>query len=193
MSASEGEVIRWYTRARRFPKFIGKLGFSDKPLIGGPYPVVGVIGFVVAFIIGANTMELWGGGSLIWNAGLLFGISLGVGFASGKLVVGGRNPVTVLQGSFRAFMSPKHGDFCGRPVRISRPQRVSTRLNILLDSPPAPNTLAVEGPNEPASAPKPAGATSQPLNEPTSPLTPPEPLTGVQALLAAAGRQTPNS
>lgn len=170
------EVIRWYTRARKFPKFVGKVGFSDRPLPGGPFPVAGVVGFVLAFLVGAQTMGMWGMGSLVVNGFVVFGVSAASGFVAGKLAVGGRNPLMVIQGAWRALAASRFGEFAGRSARVPRSQRVGSRFNT--HTPHHPQTPAPDEEPEPTSP--------EEDNEPASPEQYPKPaLSGVQSILAA--------
>jgi len=187
------EVVKWYTRARRFPQLIGKTPDGAK-LWGGPYTYTQVVGAAIVLVVGVNSVGLWGQFGLIANAVILLSSAYGTAVLLGRLPVGSRNPLSVGSGLIRALSSPTHGNFAGRSVRIRRPHRVQTRLIIshvaphLFDvrrSSNAPATAAPVEPQQlrhhrprrrPLAAPSPAARrTAQPA------------LTGVQLLLASTG------
>ena len=188
------EVIRWYTKARKFPKFVGKLGLSGNPLPGGPYPVATVVGSVLTFLLGSLTMGIWGMGSVITNTGMLLGVSAGVGFGAGKLAVGGRNPLVVVNGMYRAVAASRVGELAGRPAHTPKPQRVAkSRVNVLVSAgttaAPAPAPVVVEAPTPtpPKAAPLTPRRAPQAARGPRKRPAAPQPaLSGVQALLAGS-------
>ena len=61
------EVVKWYTRARRFPQLIGKTPDGAR-LWGGPYTYTQVIVAAVVIVVGIQTAGLWGQFGLIGNA-----------------------------------------------------------------------------------------------------------------------------
>ena len=187
------EVVKWYTRARRFPQLIGKTPDGAK-LWGGPYTYTQVVGAAIVLVVGVDSVGLWGQFGLIANAVILLSSAYGTAVLLGRLPVGSRNPLSVGSGLIRALSSPTHGNFAGRSVRIRRPHRVQTRLIIshvaphLFDvrrSSNAPATAAPVEPQQlrhhrprrrPLAAPSPAARrTAQPA------------LTAVQLLLASTG------
>ena len=195
MSAHEEtyEVVKWYTRARRFPQLIGKTPDGAK-LWGGPYTYTQVVGAAIVLVVGVNSVGLWGQFGLIANAVILLSSAYGTAVLLGRLPVGSRNPLSVGSGLIHALSFPTHGNFAGRSVRIRRPHRVQTRLIIshvaphLFDvrrSSNAPATAAPVEPQQlrhhrprrrPLAAPSPAARrTAQPA------------LTAVQLLLASTG------
>lgn len=187
------EVVKWYTRARRFPQLIGKTPDGAK-LWGGPYTYTQVVGAAIVLVVGVNSVGLWGQFGLIANAVILLSSAYGTAVLLGRLPVGSRNPLSVGSGLIRALSSPTHGNFAGRSVRIRRPHRVQTRLIISHGAPHvfdvhrpsnAPATAAPVEPQQlrhhrprrrPLAAPSPAARrTAQPA------------LTAVQLLLASTG------
>jgi hypothetical protein len=187
------EVVKWYTRARRFPQLIGKTPDGAK-LWGGPYTYTQVVGAAIVLVVGVNSVSLWGKFGLIANAVILLSTAYGTALLLGRLPLGSRNPLRVGEGLVRALGSPTHGNFAGRPVRIRGPHRVPTRLIISHVAPhpfgahPSNNPPATTAPVEPQqprhhrlrkhppAAPSPAARrTAQPA------------LTGVQLLLASTG------
>jgi hypothetical protein len=211
MNTPTPEVVKWYTRARKFPQLIGRTPDGAK-IWGGPYTFTQAIGAGVMLIVGVNTMGLWARYGLIGNALLLLGTTYGVVLLLGRIPVGSRSPLSVVAGSVHAVLSPRTGRLAGRPVRPRRPHLVRHRITVLLDAPAPPASgrlpkavLAAPAP-APAPAPVPAlvpapvaAPVPQPAAEPA-----PEPaaarpaaprrqvaLSGVQALLAQVGTQPP--
>ena len=203
------QMIRWYTRARRFPQLVGK--FPDgRRLPGGPYTITQVILGAGLVVGGLSTRGFWGGRGMIADLFLLSVITGGLVFAAGKIPLGGRNPAAAAAGMVAAIVAPTHGRVAGRPVRLRPPTRLRHHVTIW-DSPPP-----VQPTPQPAVAPLAANertpaaseAVAQPFPVPTGPstgLTLPAsapasrvPLPGVQALLAArpavaAGKPRPDS
>lgn len=165
----EHDVVRWYTRARRFPQLIGRTHDGTR-IPGGPYTYAQFIaGFVMVFI-GVNTMSVWGRFDTLTNAGLLFGVSYAAVWLIGRVPVGSRNPLSVVGGFARAINRPRLGTVRGRPPRVRRPHRVRHALVIGSGGMPPPAASRAE--------PKPSDAGQAHARS--------TPLTGVQQVLAAA-------
>lgn len=186
------EVVKWYTRARRFPQLIGKTPDGAK-LWGGPYTYTQVIGAAIVLVVGVNSVGLWGQFGLIANAVILLSSAYGTAVLLGRLPIGSRNPLSVGSGLVRALSSPTHGNFAGRPVRIRRPHRVQTRLIIShvvpqLSTVHRPSTAAAAAPVEPQQ-PRHHGSGRRPpaAPSPAARRTAQPALTGVQVLLASTG------
>lgn len=170
----ETEVVKWYTRARRFPQLIGKT-HDGTPLWGGPYTYTQVIVGVGILIVGVKTTSLWAPFGLIGNALLLLSVAYGVVLLVGRLPIGSRNPLSVAAGAVRAWSAPGLGRQGGTPVRARRPTRV-TRSVLTVTTSCSPTTLEVQDPLPPPATAEPSPAAKV---EP-----PPAVLTGVQRLLA---------
>jgi len=194
------EVVKWYTRARRFPQLIGKTPDGAR-IWGGPYTYTQVIGAVVVLVVGTKTVGIWGQFGLVGNALTLLGVAYGTTLALGRMPIGSRNPIAVGSGLIRALSSPSSGNVGGRPVRIRRPHRASTRVVIYPGAPtlhvPAPALVASDAsvPSRPKRFPRPRWSRPAPSQNPASrpaprgtrPTPSPAPaLTGVQRLLAAS-------
>lgn len=171
----EIEVVKWYTRARRFPQLIGKT-HDGTPLWGGPYTYTQVIVGVGMLIAGAKTTFLWGHFGLIGNALLLLATTYGVVLLVGRMPIGSRNPLSVGAGALKAWSSPPLGRQAGTPVRARRPTRVTRSVLTVTACPTIPE---VKAPPAPPTTPEPP--TSSPPPVPTAPA-----LTGVQKLLATS-------
>lgn len=185
MNGDDGyEIVKWYTRARRFPKLIGKTPDGTR-IWGGPYTYTQVIVAVVVLVVGNETLWLWGQFGLVGNALVLVGGSYGAAVAAGRLPIGMRSPVSVGVGCWRALTAPAHGVHAGMPVRLPRASVVRSQVVV--------STAAARRP-----APTPADTAVSPVPAPVA--TPPAPvsttarhpaaipaLTGVQRLLASSG------
>ncbi len=213
MNTPTPEVVKWYTRARKFPQLIGRTPDGAK-IWGGPYTFTQAIGAGILLVLGVNTMGLWARYGLIGNAVLLLGVTYGVVLFLGKIPVGSRSPLSVATGALRAVTSPRTGRLAGRPVRLRKPHQVRHRITVLLDRPPAPvagrlpAAAAHRAAPVPRSKPKPK-AKPHPVPHPVpqqapqqAPQPAPQPatqaapaprrqiaLSGVQLLLAQAGNR----
>ncbi|WP_425955265.1 hypothetical protein [Xylanimonas sp. McL0601] len=194
---TDTDIVRWYTRARRFPQLIGKTATGGM-IWGGPYTYTQVGVGVGFFVIGLQTTWLWGHFGLIGNTLLLAAVSYGLVLIVGRLPIGSRNPLSIGVGALRALGAPAHGTLAATPLRLRRPHHVTSRLVITHDAP----TLA----DIPAGTPTPAArARRRGRDIPESAVaTPPAPqrlrptpattrstttpaLTGVQRPLASTG------
>jgi hypothetical protein len=128
------EVVRWYTRARKFPQLIGRTP-DGRRIPGGPYTFTQAVGAGVVLLVGVNTMGWWARYGLIGNGLLLLGVAYAVVLGLGRIPVGSRSPLAVAAGGMRALAAPRVGRLAGRPVRLRRPHRVRCRL-VLLSGPP---------------------------------------------------------
>ena len=169
MSSSELEIVRWYTRARKFPQLIGRTPDGTK-IPGGPYTFTQVVGAGVILLVGINTMSLWASYGLIGNAVLLLGAAYSGVLLLGRVPLGSRSPLAVSTGAVHALTAPRTGRLAGRPVRVRRPHRIRHQVIALLE--------------EPAAAPFVLPADLAPAPAPTRPARPA--LSGVQLLLAGA-------
>ena len=127
--SADVEVVRWYTRARRFPRLVGRTHTGGK-IWGGPYTITQVVGAVVVVIAMLNTTSLWAKGSVFTNVALLAGITYAAVLALGKIPPDARNPLSVAAGAAGALLTPRHGRQGGRPLRAVRPQRLRARIDV---------------------------------------------------------------
>ncbi len=213
MSGPEQQVVRWYTRARRFPRLIGRTPDGAR-IWGGPYTITQVTAAGMMLLLGLWTTSLWAHHGLVGNALLLGAATYAVVFGLGKIPPGARTPLAVAAGAWRAVSAPRSGRLGGRPVRLRPPHRVRHHITVFLPTggtpTPAPGRTptaaaqprAARSPAAPAAHIRPRRphradralhpAVAAPAGPPTDPAptdpAPPGPaLTGVQALLA----QTP--
>jgi hypothetical protein len=122
------EVVRWYTRARRFPQLIGKTAGGER-IWGGPYTMTQVLAVATVGFVGWQTIGLWGHMTGIGNVMVLAGAIIGAGILAGRIPPGVRNPLILVRGAWRALDAPTHGRLTtGRPVTPRRPVRTRTRV-----------------------------------------------------------------
>ncbi len=190
------EVVKWYTRARRFPQLIGKTPDGAR-LWGGPYTYTQVVGAVAVLVVGIKTVGLWGQFGLIGNALVLLGVAYATTLGLGRLPIGSRNPLSVAQGALKSVSTSPAGSYAGHPLKIRRPHRVTSRVVVaptdhtFLDVPtrPASATTVSAPATKPArgrprwSRPAPS---QRPQPIPARPAAPPA-LSNVQRLLASSG------
>ena len=168
------EIVKWYTRARRFPQLIGKTTDGTK-IPGGPYTYTQVGAGVAVLIIALKTTWLWGSFGTIGNGLAALGLAYTVTLVVGKLPIGSRNPLAIFAGAVAAYTSPPTGKYAGRRVVITRPHLVMAgRPTKARRSSPA---------DAPASEQIPAVVAPLAVTQPPSPTQLPT-LTGVQQLLA---------
>lgn len=168
------EVVKWYTRARRFPKLVGKMS-DGRSIWGGPYTHTQVVAFAAIWVVGSQTTGLWAHFGVITNVLVLIVVSAVTVVALGRLPMGARNPLRIMSGAVRAVNGPSTGRYAGRPLRSSRPHRVRSR--VVVSALPVPAQLAA------------AEELPPPADQGHTTSTNPEPavvaMSGVQALLAA--------
>lgn len=159
------EVMKWFTRARRFPQLIGRTPDGAR-IPGGPYTVTQVVGAGAVLFVGTRTMGLWAHYGLLSNAVILLSVAAAVVFALGKIPVGSRNPLSVSTGTLRALSAPPTGRVAGRPVRLRRPHQIQHRVVV---QQPAPATPLVAAPAPAASATRRAAPAAAPQPAPATP------------------------
>lgn len=188
MSNEQGpDIVKWYTRARKFPQLIGRTPDGMK-LWGGPYTITQAVGFGLVLFVGLNTMSLWARFGFVGNFVVLGTVAVGVVFGLGRIPVGSRSPLSVGAGAWKAVASPQHGRLGGRPVRIRRPHRlrhsVLVQLGTALPSQASPQVIARTEETPRSLLRGPERRETPPPTDPASSRTAPA-LTGVQALLAS--------
>lgn len=177
---TEPDRLRWYTRARRIPKLIGKTA-SGEHLPGGPYTVTQFVGGALV-LVGMNfTRPLWGGNGL--GDYLVIALVATVVVIALKFVrTAGRNPALVIAGRAAGIIAPSYGRQGGAPIKTPRGQKLASRVNVDL----APASLT--------RTPSPAAAVAQRSHTPVlrrgAPSVPPIPPIPVAA--DAPNRPLPN-
>lgn len=177
-SGTDGEVVRWYTRARKVPQLIGRTPDGTR-IWGGPYTITQVVGGGLVLVLALNTMGAWArfGFGFFGNVMVLAAVTVVVIVVLGRIPVGSRNPLSVVSAALHAVSAPRHGRVSGQKVLLRRPRRV--RHRVLVEQTPGP-AVCPRGPE-----PQPTEATPTPAQVRDEP----RPLTGVQSLLAAAAKE----
>lgn len=114
-SATEPTVARFWTRARRFPRLIGKTVNGDR-IPGGPYTTAQAIGGFLTVWLLWETRPLWETGSIIAELALIAGAGWGVVWSLGKVPLNTKNPIILAGGLLQAVFSPRRGRAAGRGV-----------------------------------------------------------------------------
>lgn len=114
------EVGRFYTRARRVKKMLGRLHDGSK-IWGGPYTLTqGAVGVIAGFLI-LNTNRLWTTGMSIVDIILGALAMWGVAWLTGRLPSTNRNPALVLVDASGAVFRPAAGSYRGEALDIRKP------------------------------------------------------------------------
>ena len=181
----EREVARFYTRSRRFPKFIGRLHDGTK-IPGGPYTLAqGVV--LAIFLIGTLvTQGLWGTGSPIVDIPIAAGVSWAAAWGAGRIPATRRNLLSVISSGIAAMTRPAAGRYRGSTLRVRPPHFAGGKTTI---AEPVTATLAPDEDTITASQP-----VAPPVVEPvdsqrSTPLparTPAHAVSGVERLLQQA-------
>lgn len=150
------EVLRWYTRARRIPRLIGKApGGGHYP--GGPYTLTQAAGAAVVLLGGQATMSIWGRFGFWGNNGALVVAVVLTLVALRFVKPGGRDPVTAAMAMLALTGAPTWGKQGGRPVRGGAPRPVLVRHRINARVPDRPGLRhprpPAQQPEQPAPAP----------------------------------------
>lgn len=122
MSDHAVEVIKNFTRARKFPQLIGRTP-DGKRILGGPYTFPQVIGGGVVGGVLWLLKPLWLGG-VVWNVSFAGSAILVTVFVLGKLRLGGRSPASVLQGGAKAATVSPEPKINGRRIKVRAPHLV---------------------------------------------------------------------
>lgn len=189
-------VARFWTRARRFPKLIGK-AVNGERIWGGPYTLAQAIGGFFTVWLLWQTRTLWGPGQFITELLIIGGIGWGAVWTLGKLPLDARNPLVSITGVGNAVVSPRGGNICGRRFSggfgpAPRPWFPAQPAPVLTIGRDGDRGEGAQAAPEPRTNPAPAPATPR-GPEPSGP-RPAHPrgsdvhLTGLQQLLADAAR-----
>lgn len=129
------EVLRWYTRARKIPRFVGKApGGGRYP--GGPYTITQAVGAAAVLIAGQQTMSVWGRFGVLPNLAIL-AVAVAATLFGLKLVKpSGRDPVSALLALMAVTTSNRWGHHGERKIITRTPHAVRHRVNALMGPSP---------------------------------------------------------
>lgn len=121
MSASDPqstsrEVVKNYTRARKFPQLLGMTP-DGKKLPGGPYSYTQFVGAGLVALVLWKTPGIWATGSLIRNVFVFLALVGVTAWGLGKLPIGGRNPLSMVAGVSKALGSPAQAPKVNGPTQ----------------------------------------------------------------------------
>ncbi|WP_409048722.1 hypothetical protein AB2L57_17815 (plasmid) [Microbacterium sp. HA-8] len=179
------EVARFYTRSRRFPKFIGRLHDGTK-IPGGPYTLTQGIVLAIVLIGALLTQRMWGTGSPLVDFPLAIAFSWAAAWGAGRIPATRRNMLNVLAGGLSAMTKPATGKYRGTTMKIRPPHYAGGKTTIadaIVDALPRPEVaIPTPAPEAPAAV-QPA---TQQRSAPLDTRTPAHAVSGVERLLQQA-------
>ena len=126
--AEQQVVVRFYTRARKIPFMLGKLGDFKIPF--GPYTLTQGVVFVATAWIGSETMWLWARGWVPLLAWLvLLAVAAGCAVGAGRIPFKGRNPLMLAAGVIGYGTAPPWGTQGGSRIALRGQHRVRYRCS----------------------------------------------------------------
>jgi hypothetical protein len=130
-NVEEQEVARFYTRAHRFPKMVGRMHDGTR-IPGGPYTLAqaGVGGIIL--LIALITRAKWGTGNILFDLPMIVGFAWGGAWLAGRIPSTRRNLLHVITGAIGAMRRPVAGKYRGAPVQLRKPHSVHGRTGIRL-------------------------------------------------------------
>lgn len=181
----EREVARFYTRSRRFPKFIGRLHDGTK-IPGGPYTLTQGVVLAIVLVGALLTQRVWGTGSPIVDIPLAAAVSWAAAWGAGRIPATRRNMLSVISSGLAAMTRPAAGRYRGTTMRVRPPHFAGGKTTI---AEPVAATLALN--EDITTAPEPAApVAAQPVTpQRSTPLparTPAHAVSGVERLLQQA-------
>lgn len=197
MSETTDRPVRFYTRARKFPRLIGQT-LDGRRLPGGPYTWPQLALTAAVFFLATRTVPLWARGSGLQTIMIIAFLTAGALIVGRQMPQVTRNPLLLLAGLVRVLSGPRHGRLRNRPLRMRPPHPVKGLC--LIDQRGLANQ-AEEGPspevppdNHPvgtslAVVESPAASAvdeNEAATPPTPPAPTPVPLSRVAALLSQA-------
>jgi hypothetical protein len=118
--------MRWYTRALRIPRLIGKLPSGER-IKGGPYRPGQAVACVVTAVLLQKTMRWWGGlfdgpFAYLQAWGVLIAVSVAMLFAARRIPTSTVNPLIAVGGAARLAVGGGGVRRGGRAVRLPAPR-----------------------------------------------------------------------
>ena len=157
----EREVARFYTRSRRFPKFIGRLHDGTK-IPGGPYTLTQGVVLAIVLVVALMTQSVWGTGSPIVDIPVAAFVSWGAAWGAGRIPATRRNLLSIITSGMSAMTRPAAGRYRGVTMRVRPPHFAGGGTTI---AEPVGVTLARPGSENTAPAPE-APVVAQPVLQP---------------------------
>ena len=116
----EREVARFYTRSRRFPKFIGRLHDGTK-IPGGPYTLTQGVVMAIVLVVALMTQSVWGTGSPIVDIPVAAFVSWGAAWGAGRIPATRRNLLSIITSGMSAMTRPAAGREPGVTIPVGPP------------------------------------------------------------------------
>lgn len=166
----DGGIV-WFTRARRIPRYIGKLASGER-IWGGPYQASQAVVFIVVWLLGWAAMPLWGRWGVL-NWAVLLPLAAAAGYSARWLPQTSVNPVLMGAGVFSLLVSRGRYRHRGRVLVLPPARWVASGARVL--TPPVPtHAREVSG----------VGRVERPARQ-QRPAPPPEAMAGAEAAAAA--------
>lgn len=125
----EREVARFYTRSRRFPKFIGRLHDGTK-IPGGPYTLTQGVVLAIVLICALLTQSAWGTGSPLVDIPCAVGVAWAAAWGTGRLPATRRNLFNVVLDAMSSMTRPAAGRYRGTTMKIRPPHYAGGKTTI---------------------------------------------------------------
>lgn len=182
-ATSARDTLRWYTRARRIPRLVGKLPGSERGIPGGPYTVTQAVGSIMVGILLLKTEPVWGRFGWVSDKVILVVAVIVTALLLRLVKPGGRDPLSALTALLAVTVASRHGRYHGQPVRPRRPTQVRCRVRVLCASDTPSSSTSPAGPERAASATSDAAAAVVPA-KPLVRADPVRPLTALAGVMA---------
>lgn len=144
--------MRWYTRALRIPRLIGKMPSGER-IKGGPYRQGQLVAAGAVFILAVKTMRWWGAWGFFGNWGAVLVLTLAAGAAAKHIPSHTVSPLLLAGGAARAVTAAKEPVWAGRSAAPPRTRRPVPARVTLTGSLPDPDPEVAPGVSPPAAAP----------------------------------------
>ena len=125
------DTLRWFTRARRIPRLVGKLPGSERGIPGGPYTMTQAVGAVGVALLLLKTEPLWGRFGWISDKVIVLIATVGTAFLLRLVRSGGRDPLSALSALVSVTTTSRHGRLRGQQLRPRRPLQARARIRVI--------------------------------------------------------------
>ena len=124
------DTLRWFTRARRIPRLVGKLPGMERGLPFGPYTMTQAVGASATGVVLLKTEPVWGHFGWLSNKVVMIVVTVAVTVFLRLVKPGGRDPLSALFALLRVGMASRHGTLRGRDLRARKPVHVRARVRV---------------------------------------------------------------
>lgn len=131
MTTSEGSTgARFYTRARKIPKLVGRLHDGTR-IPFGPYTSIQLISAGVVAVVLWQTRGLWATHGFVANVAIFVLPVAATLFLTRLVPLGGRNPLGWLGGVASVTGAPRAGRIEGQALGVRKAREVKHRVCVL--------------------------------------------------------------